>query len=441
MENKINILGIGRCIIGHLAKTLNENYSDQVFFKHHYLLNYNTCIKSKVKKEYFEEMKNIECMPRLYDQFFCLDRIEDYNICAIEIFKPSQLYKYKLEEIYACFENFSEELRESGFEKSEYIEDEYKSNYIYVIESLIKKIKLKNQKIKIVLVNGELIRQNENKLVGSVDLNTLITNTKSLDMLKEDYIQFLDMNDLISRLELDKVTTYEVAFPYVYFRHSYFLEPIEFARDCKHAIPSIRIQFLNQFCNIIKGFGFLNPKIIIDNNKLDFFDNDMKKRAQKFIDKILLSNNINDKFFNNAKEFSLFVSYALETKDIRAFNVIKEFSTELLNLDLLDNDFKDYFYHIRTISAFEATMNIGILDNLIKLGIKILNIKDFATYVNINFILLWIKDIYIVLYVNYSLATYTDKDRIKYFNKLLVGNKFLNKFSEIKIITKKLNNI
>lgn len=434
-NHKLNILGLGRCIIGHMAKYLNEYHSDSVTFKHHYLLNYNTCLNTNISKELFDKVKNVKSMPTFNDQLNCLNEVKFYDVCAIEIFPPAQLFKHSTENVLVCFEDFTKELEQFGFQKDTYIEDNYKKNYILTIEKLVKTIKSLNENIKIILVNGEIVGHPESLKIGSQNLLNLLTQTKNSQTLQESHVKILDMNSVIADLEREHKTFFEIAFPYLYIRHSHDILPIEFARDCKHATPTVRKYFLQSFCHIVKNYEFNIPEILIEEDKIPFAADAFQKRAEKF----MLTYN-KETFLTeleNAKLFSLFISYCIElrNKDYKVF--IDNYAQLLSRKELTYMHLKTYFYHIRSLCAYTFIVKDNNINYLLQIGINLLLLPKEELSNASNFAILWLKNIYLALQENPNI----DIEKLTQFTERLEGNAYLKTFYEIQVITKQLKKL
>lgn len=427
---KLKIIGLGRCIIGHLNNSLNEDYSNKVTFKHHYLLNYNTCLHSTILDNDISQIKSLSCKPTLNDQLFCLDNLEEFDVCAIEIFPPAQLYTNG--SILTCFEDFTNELKEAGFYKIQCDDKEYNKNYLDAIEKLVKKIRELNKSIKIILVNGEIASQGTNK-IGSLRLFNLLENVKSSSFLKNDFIKLLDMNKLVEILSKEKYATFETAFPHIYIRYTNEFKFIEVSRDTKHAIPQVRKFFLQYFCTLIEEFGFKMPIIEVEKIILSHFDKELAIRSKKYIERYNTSPIILEEL-ENSKFFSLFTTYSLITKNKDSFNHIVNFIKKLSLLKLQSDDLKLYFYHIRSVCAFEIETNSGLINILLNLANQITLFTKSDLEKCSNFALLWIKNIYLV-YSNIG-DNYQSNliESIKLFNTNLNKNQFLMNFDEIQSI-------
>jgi len=425
---KLKILGLGRCIIGHLEKSIKENYSNEITFKHHYLLNYETCLNSTFEDNSFCELSKITCVPPLDDQLLCLEDISNYDICAIEVFPPALLYKK--ENIFACFENFTNELEQSGFKLSNQKQDTYNEQYIFTIENLIKKIQQIHSQIKIILVNGEIA--NEEEKVGSTRLLNLLNSVRKSKILRDKNIRFLDMNTVIDNLSSQEQSSYEIAFPHIYLRHAEDLSLIAVSRDTKHATPHIRKVFLKYFCDIIKEFAFNSPQIPIELLRLDYLGKNLKVRAKNYLTTRNNENQLLEEL-ENSKTFSLYVTYAISTEDIFASSIITKFLDRLALIELSPKELKYYFYHLRTLCAFGLSNQKDTILQLVTLGNNLLFLQKEELESCSNFVLLWIKNIYLV-YSN-SEKSLLPKE-LKVFFVKLAQNEYLLSFDEIKIILK-----
>lgn len=428
--NRLKIVGLGRCIIGHLKKYLTENFPEEVDFKHLYLLNYNSCLLSNYSTDFFNKIKNSKCMPTFHDQLLCLDSIKDYDICAIEVFPPAPLYKHETQEVFACFEDYTQQLQELGFKKLAYIDEDYKKGYISTIEKLIEQISLINPKIKIILVNGEIV--SEQKKYGSTNLYNMLKWVQESKLLSKNNIKLMDMNVLIETLGEKEISFFETAFPYVYIRHNHELIPIEYARDCKHATPMVREHFAKYFCDLIESFECSVPTIVPEYEKLDFAAVEFSSRAKKFLN--LYGNSLPISEFENGKFLSLFISYTEYTNNKEAHRLINKYIKEFKNKEFTAEHLKDYFYHIRSLCAYTYSFKSNSINDLVDIAIKITKIPEESLSKYSNFTILWIKNIYL------STRAYNDIDSEKW-NQFIIeldNNQYLNSFYEIKEIIKQL---
>lgn len=433
--NRLKIVGLGRCIIGHMANYLNEYHSDSVTFKHHYLLNYNTCLNSNISKELFEKIKNAKSMPTFNDQLNCLNEVQFYDICAIEIFPPAQLFKHTTENVLVCFEDFTKELEQLGFQKDTYIEDNYKKNYILTIEKLVNKIKSLNKNIKIILVNGEIVAHPESPKIGSPNLLNLLIQTKNSEALQDTSVNILDMNSVISDLEKKHKTFFEIAFPHLYIRHSHDIVPIEFARDCKHATPTVRKYFLKSFCNIIKNYEFNVPEIMIEEKVISFAADTFQKRAEKF-----MLNHNKETFLvelEDSKLFSLFISYCIELSKQEHTNFIHNYMQLLSEKELTSMSLKTYFYHIRSLCAYEFVVKDSDINYLLQIGINLIYLPKEELFNASNFAILWLKNIYLALLENPNI----NSEKLTLFAEGLENHEYLGTFYEIQLISKQLKKL
>jgi len=430
---KLKILGLGRCIIGHLEKALNSDYSHEVTFDHHYLLNYESCLNSVFSDEDISTLSSLNCIPSIRDQLLCLENLINYDICAIEIFPPSILYIR--DKLLLCFENYSSELEKVGFMPSHQKSKTYNEEYILILEKLISLISSKNSSLKIILVNGEIT--DKDKKIGSIRLSNLLEEVKKSKVLQKSKLQILDMNELISNLTLKKKSSFEIAFPHIYIQHSHTLEFISISRDTKHATPYIRKLFLKTFCNLISKFDFSTPIVKIDTPTLDYFDVSFEQRALNYLSLNSNSSKIIE-VLNNSKKFSLYVTYTMKTKDKVSTKYIMMFIDSLALLELSQSELKYYFYHIRTLCAFELSENQGTVPFLLKIANKIVLLNKEKLENSLTFALLWIKNIYLV-YINSEEELFIKE--IFLFQKNLSHNSYLLSFNEIKNILKKTQSL
>jgi len=422
---KLNILGIGRCIIGHLEKAINSDYSDQVIFDHHYLLNYETCLNSTFTKDQLNLMSEFTCSPSIKDQLLCLENLSSYDIIAIEVFPPALLYKK--DNALLCFENFTNELDKFGFKRSRQNESSYNQDYILILENLVETITKEHPRLKVILVNGEINDIKNN--IGSIRLCKLLENVKKSKILQAKSIKLLDMNKLIDNLSNQKHSTFEIAFPHVYLRHTSDLNLISIARDTKHATPQTRRLFLKYFCDIIQEFDFKAPQITIKTLKLNYFHEDFMVRAKNYLS--LNNNNLLLEKLENSKTFSLYVSYAISIKDPYTFNNINNFLDNLLLLELSPKDLKYYFYHLRSLCVVGYIEQKSIISHLLILANKIALLPKIKLETCINFALLWIKNIYLV-YSNQKDSSFFQI--LEVFVTNLNQNDYLLSFPEMRMI-------
>lgn len=404
-NNNIKILGLGRCVIGHMANYTNVN-SKNVDITHHYLLNYETLLQDNL-----ENMKELSqdtvSKPNLKDQWFALDELETYDICLIEIFPPSIPYNNSKCNKIACFESYSQEVKQKNFESLK----NYKfQDYINVLKSLIAKIKHINNNIKIIFVNGELTLKDSNNFIGSKELNIIINKLRDSTILDSKDIKFLDMNNLIPSYVNDKVINYEVGFPYLYLRKIRNSNEKVMARDCKHAIKELRHIFLKELYTLIGEFGFC-ANIFFENETVNIKHlsncDTFQARANNFI-----SNSLNTKCkfvdLTNARDFSIAVSYVLETNDNFMIAYIEDFIKSFNDNYLFElSDLKYKFYYIRTIAVFIYQTKICLIDELCEICIKIVSFNEKSSIEIDNITLLWFDNIFTIIFE--LLSSYPDK--------------------------------
>lgn len=442
-NKKLKIIGLGRCVIGHLAKYLNANHSDSIVFKHYYLLNYTTCLYSSYSKEDIPFMNSAISVPSVSEQIRCLEDINKYDICALELFPPSGLYKHKSKQIYTCFESFTDDLSSLGFYKyignsKEFTKDS--KDYILSIEKLVKRIKSINNNIKIIIVNGELVKDISRVDIGSQLIFDILNDIKNSNLINDNLVELLDINDLITNLEQKKETYFEMAFPYLYINHTQDLVAKKIARDCKHTTSYIRMNFLKSFCDIIKSFGINSPKIRTNNKKLQIEGKDFSQRANSLLNQIMHSPTLFDSL-EDAKELSLFISYALQINHQFSKEIINKFILTFSKKHPVDaKDLKDSFYHMRTLCAYIYEEKPPILKELIHLSLAILQLEKNDVKPYTNFALLWITNIYLACL---SIIDKTNDEDIKLFDLLLnqlSQDTYYKKYSPIKkILSNSLN--
>lgn len=430
-NNKLQILGLGRCIIGHMAKYVNEHTELMVDFQHHYLLNYETIIHSNVTCKDMENFSKIVSMPRLYDQWCCLDNVEKYDVCAIEIFPSAPLYTSNFNKLFACFESYTEQLKDVGFKP--YVGNT--KDYIITLENLVTEIRSRNNKIQIIFVNGELAREEDGNFIGSNDLYNILDTLKKSNLVEYDFVKLLDMNSLIDTLEKNNQIVFEMAFPYLYLRRIKNKNALVVARDCKHAIPEVRRSFLQLFFELI--FSLKLPLIEIEKIHFDKIQRGFsyQKRALSYLTTLKYENALET---NCPKEFSLIASYDLVIQDDLITKKIEEFIKIFCSkYPMKAIDLKDKFYFMRTISAFMySNTSISLIDDLCEMGFRILSLehKDLQPYM--NFALLWLLDIATILLHFKTKCYYTSNEKMTSFFHTLSANNNFNIYSEIEMLIK-----
>ncbi|PIV61096.1 MAG: hypothetical protein CO085_08915 [Sulfurimonas sp. CG_4_9_14_0_8_um_filter_36_384] len=370
---------------------------------------------------------SIVSMPKLQDQWFSLDALDQYNVCLIEIFPPSVPYFNEELNKMACFQLYSEELNECGFKKFESYEFQ---NYIATLEKLITKIREINSDIKIVLVNGELITKNKSNFIGSKELNAIIEDLKNSTILYDKNIKFLNMIDL---LECNNTMNYETGFPYLYLRRIRNSDEIVVSRDCKHATKELRLMFLQEMFNLVNELGY-DLRIQIEEEKKRYKNliagATFSDRAKNFVE-YSLSTNFAYLDLTNPRDFSTSVSYALETKDLLLIENIKTFIQNFSDKYLLEpSDLKSKFYYIRTIAAFVYDTKICLVEDLHKIFLKILSMSDYVSGELDNFALLWLDDLATILLA--SLSSCSDKNKqVAELFELLQNSRYVQDYRDL----------
>lgn len=437
MSKHLKIIGLGRCVIGHLAKYFNTQQSNNVFFKHHYLLNYATCLNSSYSQKDLLSLNNPSCTPSIPDQLQCLEEMDQYDLCAIELFPPSNLYKHNSNNIFACFESFTDQLKAIGFENITMNPneiDEEPENYAKLIEQLVTKIRAINHNIKIILVNGELTKDSDRPNIGSPRLHAILNALKTSPLLTHDFITLLDMNDLINILQSEHKTFFERAFPYIYISHTHDLQVRGVYRDCKHTTTSIRMNFTKDFCNKINTFGLDTPNIDCFNEQISNSTISFQERANTYLNEENSHDDISFTF-KDPKKLSLYISYALEVQHYLSYAIVKQYIIDFSKIHpLRGEDLKRYFYHIRTLSAFIYETKSPMLKELCHINFSILEMSHEEIEPYVNFALLWITNTYLSCLSLIEHATKDEKTHFDLFLYKLSNHHYLQCYNPIQKI-------
>lgn len=408
-SSPVRILGLGRCVIGHMAKYLNTHEPDLVSFNHRYLLNYDAYLESASPVGGIDAFEAVTCMPPLSDQFRALDGIETYDVCAIEIFPPSGLYRHRSEPLFACFESFTDELEALGFHPLPTLPlspSDAAERFARTLQRLVETLRKRNQALKMILVNGELTRDSDRPEVGSAAMDAILRKLRTLPLLHEEGIALLDMNRLINRLQRCNAAFFETAFPYLYLSHTPDLEIRGVFRDCKHTTASIRLRFLGEFCALMGGFGLNAPRIALTEPEIAEMAPDFLDRARRFFAApAALVQPAHD--FEDPRKFSVFVSYAFSTAHQEAYRIIREYIADFAKRHPANGaDLKNRFYHLRTLCAFVYSVRPRALADMCRIGLSILALPEKERQPYTNFALLWLTDLYLA-----SRALLPDADR------------------------------
>ncbi len=435
MNSTLKILGLGRCAVGLLRKrTLNIRESNftpnqKIQFDHHYILNPFSCIQSNISDVAKQALAHNQCTPTLPDQLHCLDRIEEYQVCAIEIFPPSKLYLHKAYKIFACFESFTKELQKNGFTPVTHNYPEHANHldpevYIRNLANLIKSIKERNKSISIVLLNGELLYDQAGKQLSSPLLHKIMDKVKNRGLQFFEDITLLDINDNLLELSKKHRGFFETEFPLLYIRHQPDLQPIEVARDCKHASPTLRQDFAFSFYNFLTELGYSLPKSGKYIQAKESLPYDYRHRADEFLTNHNKKNKIKDNhlefLFQDSRKLSQYVEYVLSTQNIEGHLNLKKYIIGQSFFNGKGQDLVSYLYHIRTLSAYLFTTKHPLLPSLCLIGMGVLALPKATHEQYLTYVLLWLKNI--------CLAA----KEIIIFNNIFSAQSFIDLLEELK---------
>jgi|GEM_PF-3891589 len=392
------ILGIGRCIIGNIKKEIEETGITQVTLEHHYVLNLKPALNSKnVSFDYLNKL-DFECgvRPSLKEQISWLRKIHDFQHVVIEIFPPAPLLFNKELELYCSVESVNNTLLENNFKEicgslsqTNDIED-----YIRTLLSCIEKINNINPSIKIILINGEYYHKSEELIVGNILLKTIIDALNQNLTLIHKNVSLINMTDLLDQLSVQQKAFVDTEYTYHYIRHNPDLEIINIARDCKHASYNLRTHLLNSFLTNIssnKELGNLIPSpFSLSNLRLDI---NPKDRAQSY-----LNQNFDYSIEKmDSRELSKILEYSQQVDKLNEQR-IKDYIMLFFSSEISENRLKTDLYKIRSLSAYILkTKSSEYIPLLLKLLDSLLCLPDKIIKDQIEFVLLWIKNISLVL--------------------------------------------
>ena len=397
INEKLRIIGLGRCTIGHLRKNIE---STNVTFHHHYLLNPATCLYSSCSEDELLSLLVTDCAPSLPDQIQCLQNMHTYDVCVIELFPPAPLYKHRSLNIHACFESFTQQLADLGFKPYSHQDEkaiqlcmvEY---HTQIIEKLVKKITKLNKDIKIIFTNGELTHNDRWGQTGSQFIYKLLMATKNSSALRGKHIQLLDINDILKILDIKGEYFYEMAFPHIYIRHGTNLQPTRVVRDCKHATAAIRTHLAHHFAIKLHNLGFTLPEIPLPAQACSCQGKTFTARADRYIKEHTCKPQLPG-LFDDPKTLSLFTSYTLATENQLAHDILRSHIAQFASrMPSCGADLKNFFYHIRTMTAYIHETKAPLLSELNMIGLHLLELTANEIMQYSNFVLLWVKNLYL----------------------------------------------
>jgi len=428
MKSKLKVIGLGRCIIGYMLKDIKSDDSLNVELDHHYLLNYQSIIKSSIKADSINEYNDLKIVPSLNDQWLCLENITSYDVCLIEVFPSPPIYKHNKKELYATFESYTTQIKEKGFEQFNDSTD-----YPKILDNLIKKIRKLNKTIQIVLINGEITRQGKETYIGSNYLQSLLLEIKETVLSTNKNVHLVDMNEIIETLEAKDEMAYEVAFPYLYLRRLRGTTTFIPSRDCKHATPEIRRMLCYSMLDLV--LPNFDKKIVFEKiYKSEHYE----VRGIEYINKVA-QNPLSIQKIESPRELSLLISYALDLDanisiidqlDKYLFDFCKKYPLETIHL-------KEKVNHFRTLQVYIHEKDIDCIKELTQVGLRVLNLDKDELDKYLNFATQWTTWILRTLYN--SKYKSTNKEYIdSYLTNVTNNAKFIS-CDEINYFVKEIN--
>lgn len=403
----VKILGIGRCAIGLMRKNLvgeidliSNKPRSVLSFDHHYILNPLTPTQTGIHKLPWNEFSACEAKPTLADQLLCTAHAEDYNICIIEIFPPAPLYFNSRLNVFACFESFTKDLRTSGFipcsEKDQSCESPAGPElYVKNLSRLINVLQNKNEALRIILLNPELLFDQNLSPVNTPLLHEIMAGVKQNILKRYPSVVLLDINQVLGELSKQGIAFYDTEFPLSYIRHTPDLEPIGVARDCKHASPFLRKYFALEVYEILSKWG-CSPieRPAIPEAPIEFMPADYAERAAQFL-KINSQKKPQEILCEDSRFFSRYVEYTLFTKDTTGQDHLNRSLTgfnRILNGD--GRCLVDYLYHMRSMCVYLYATSPCLLKEVTDIGTSVLNLARETSDFYMTYVLLWIKNLF-----------------------------------------------
>ena len=454
MKTPLKILGLGRCAIGHLRKNILQDQNDKgisqgntVQFDHHYILNPFTIVESTIEDDDLAALCHAKCAPFLNDQFRCLSKADQYDVCIIEVFPPSRLYTHEKLNIYACFESFTDELQNLGFAPSSDNDPAVKlhtnpDEYVKSLVRLVQRLKVLNRNIRVILINSELLFEGPDTPISLPLLHTifgLVRNKLATDLKG---VSLLDMNDILHDLSKRGIAFFDTEFPLLYVRHDYNLNTIGVARDCKHASPYMRRKLVQAVYKQLLQDGVSLPTLgpLVEDQSM--YESTFANRADSFLQIYSDPFNRNNPKLKDPRLFSRLVGYTLATNNAVGHDRIKKFIADLSQSHLKSvDDLVTYFYHLRSIVAYLHTYPVPLLVSLALIGVKILSLDEAGLRARSNFVLLWLKNIAIAIQAVLEANPHLSSQHIPLFLEKLKNRTFLQQFHEIQAIHNKLSRL
>ncbi len=440
----IKILGIGRCIIGHLKKEIEEKLLNQITIDHHYALNFLPALLTDTdpgnaqNNDFIKQIdNNCHTRPALNEQLNWLNKVPSFQHIVLEIFPPAELLINKDKNIYCSVENVSDCLLNYNFQpyKKPLSESRDIETYIKTITNTINEIYQRNPSINIILLNGEYYRKDNDSTIGNPLLSDMIVQLKNmLEIQFNNKPAFINMPVLLESLSDKQYAYIDTEFPYQYIRHTPELDIISISRDCKHASYALRTHLLCEFLNQIEqNKNTLVSPFSDDHSKLH---NSLNQRADEFLKKI----DINHIGSMDARALAQTLEYS-EISQHKYESEIQFYIQLFSQAEFSDQRLKSDLYKMRSISAYLLIRkNNNFCSNILALLNTLLEIPHSVINQQIEFALLWLKNLSLVMLdykINHVIETTEHLSQINSFIERYEAHDILNHYETSKQIIKK----
>lgn len=388
---KVKILGIGSCAVSCLKEAILINQDPNLIKKYKIIFDQDYIITPLFNtiSNNFDEAKS-PLPPK--KGLKCIEHVEEYNLCIIELFPNPPLWFDKKNSISEPSELFPKALQNNGFDfeinnysnHTCYVNPE---TYINNLSEFIEYIQKKNKSISIILFNGELLYDQSGNPINSPLKHQIVEKLKSIDLT------FLDINNIVSDLSERHSCFFETEFPYFFIQHHPDLTPTTVSRDCQNASPFLFQCVGLSFCNF---FLEMDSSLPVEQT----LSNNYEKRALTFLEIHHEKNKLNPQYldilFNDSRKLSLYTGYVIATQNGEGYKNLKEYIIAFSALICIQGEsLVTYFHHIQTLTAYLFTTKEPLLTSLCLIGMNVLSLPEDTHKKYPTYVVLWLKNIYL----------------------------------------------
>ncbi|MGD2118526.1 MAG: hypothetical protein PVG66_09215 [Chromatiales bacterium] len=387
----LHILGLGRCIIGNLKKSLQASDDVQLDgFTHQYLLNYRSLLDSpNVDTQQIQKLDQCDVAPTFMDQVqFSAAPQDGFDLILVELFPPAPLYMQPGTGICCSVEDANEAFGKLGFALEPSSAQQRNSQFPQVLQGLIKLLQQAYPQVPLAFVNGEYYDTEKN--IGNSQLpELLMAAAKTIEASENCHL--VNMKTLIDELAAKGMAFADSEFPLAYIRHDPDLQPIAIARDCKHASPALRDVFAGY---LLKRLGRISQQQYEQHCEQTFSigPKEFSVRAQAF----LAQGDSLD--MDDARVMARCFLYARAFPQLLSLDWLSAHILEHLSRPLAADLLKRGIFCIRSIAAWQyENANEAVFEALLGKLEEIAHLPDKIQQEAVRPLILWIKNIVLSL--------------------------------------------